>query len=84
MIQLFNIDHKTYFTHLSKIISDLAKFRFLATGVYNTLTLAQYTPTSIGCTSHSLVMPNNSRNPLPTSQWTHRKYIILTSPKTAV
>ena len=63
ILQLFNSDHKTYFIHLSKLISDLEKFSILATGVYNTSTLAPDTATSIGCTSQSFLMANNSGDP---------------------
>ena len=49
-------------THLSKIISDLANFSILASGVYNTSTLSPDTATSFGCTRHSVIMSNNSED----------------------
>ena len=60
---IYNSDHKSYFLHLSKIVSDLEKLSFCATGARNTSTLAPDTTTFTGHHSHPIVMSDTEGDP---------------------
>ena len=60
---IHNSDHKYYFLHPSKIVSELEKLNFCATGARNTSTFAPDATTSTGHHSHRIVMSDNEGDP---------------------